>query len=131
MARAMTRGAGARGRAAQRVGDFSAMAENAAQAAQLLKALANEKRLLVLCTLIESGEASVGALCAVAGLSQSALSQHLARMREEGLVATRRDAQTIYYRIADPAAERILAVLHDLFCPPARGAGRHKQGARR
>ncbi|MFA6266187.1 MAG: metalloregulator ArsR/SmtB family transcription factor, partial [Pseudolabrys sp.] len=73
----------------------------AAEAASLLKLMANENRLLILCRLAITGELSVGALAGAVSLSQSALSQHLAKMRDDGLVATRRDAQTIYYRIAD------------------------------
>lgn len=89
----------------------------AAEAASLLKLLANESRLLILCRLAAAGEASVGTLCDATDLSQSALSQHLARMREDGLVATRRDAQTIYYRIADRDAGRLLTLLKDIYCP--------------
>ncbi len=100
---------------------FADMQANAAEAAGLLKALSNEKRLLVLCRLVEVGEAPVGALAEDVGLSQSALSQHLAKLREDGLVATRREAQTILYRIDDDRAERVLGVLHDIFCAPRRG----------
>jgi len=89
----------------------------AAQAAGLLKLLANENRLLILCRLAVAGEASVGTLCEAIDLSQSALSQHLAKMRLDGLVATRREAQTIYYRIADRDAGRLLKVLKDIYCP--------------
>lgn len=89
----------------------------AAEAASLLKLLANENRLLILCRLAVAGEASVGTLCDAIDLSQSALSQHLAKMRQDGLVATRRDAQTIYYRIADEDAGRLLKVLKDIYCP--------------
>jgi ArsR family transcriptional regulator len=93
-------------------------AEKAGAAAQLLKVLAHEARLVVLCQLVD-GEKSAGALQPASGLSQSALSQHLARLREEGLVATRREAQTIYYRLADPRAARVLEALAAIFCPPA------------
>jgi len=89
----------------------------AAQAAALLRALSNESRLLVLCHLAESGELSVGELLERVTLSQSALSQHLAKLREEGLVATRKEAQNVFYRICDPRAEQVLGLLHDLFCP--------------
>lgn len=89
----------------------------AGAAVSLLKAMANECRLLVLCHLSASGELSVGELADRIGLSQSALSQHLAKLREEGLVATRKQAQTVHYRLCDPRAEQILALLHDLFCP--------------
>lgn len=97
--------------------DLEFMQRSAARAAALLRAVGNEHRLLVLCLLIEQGEASVGTLLEQVRLSQSALSQHLARMRDEGLVTFRRDAQTLYYRIADPAAEKLVAALKDIFCP--------------
>jgi DNA-binding transcriptional ArsR family regulator len=89
----------------------------AADAAGLLKLLANESRLLILCRLALNGEMSVSALTDAAKLSQSALSQHLAKMREEGLVATRREGQTIFYRIADPNAAKLLQALKGIFCP--------------
>lgn len=89
----------------------------AGEAAALLRALSNESRLLVLCHLTESGELSVGELVERVGLSQSALSQHLAKLREAGLVATRKEAQTVFYRVCDPKAEQLLVLLHDLFCP--------------
>ena len=90
---------------------------HAAEAAQFLKVLGNPHRLLVLCHLVTFGEMPVSALVAQVGLSQSALSQHLAKLREEGLVATRKEAQTVFYRVCDPKAEQLLALLHDLFCP--------------
>jgi ArsR family transcriptional regulator len=96
--------------------DRTALEAQAGKAAQLLRALANERRLLILCEL-GAGEMSVGALQQRLGLSQSALSQHLALLREEGLVATRRAAQTIFYRIADPAAVRVIATLAEIYCP--------------
>jgi ArsR family transcriptional regulator, virulence genes transcriptional regulator len=83
-------------------------------AARLLKLLASEQRLLLLCRLVE-GEASVGVLADHARLAQAATSQHLAKMRAEGLVATRRDGQTIYYRLADPAAARVLDTLSAIY----------------
>jgi DNA-binding transcriptional ArsR family regulator len=86
----------------------------AAEAAQLLKLLASEQRLIVLCRL-SAGEMSVSELGKHVDLTQSALSQHLAKMRAEGLVATRREAQTIYYRLADPVAERLIGVLCDVY----------------
>jgi ArsR family transcriptional regulator len=88
----------------------------AGQVADLLRAIANDRRLLILCRLVEGGEATVGQLAGDVALSQSALSQHLARMREEGLVTFRRDAQTLWYRIADARVERLLATLHRLYC---------------
>jgi len=96
--------------------DFSDLAGRAADAAGLLKLLANERRLLILCHLAGAGELSVGALADLVGLSQSALSQHLALMRQQGLVAFRRDGQTLHYAIHDPAAARFLAMLKDIYC---------------
>lgn len=95
----------------------SDFARQAGEAVALLKALSNESRLLVLCHLAERGELSVGELVERVGLSQSALSQHLAKLREESLVATRKEAQTVFYRVCDPKAKQLLALLHDLFCP--------------
>ena len=93
------------------------MEKKAGEAATLLKALANEHRLLVLCHLVSEPELSVGVLIDRVGLSQSALSQHLARLREQGLVAFRRESQTLFYRIADPRAGQVLELLSDIFCP--------------
>lgn len=92
----------------------------AGEVAEILRAIANERRLLVLCQLAETGEAHVSGLAESVGLSQSALSQHLAKMRAEGLVAFRREGQTLWYRIADPRIEQLLATLHDLFCRPQK-----------
>jgi ArsR family transcriptional regulator, virulence genes transcriptional regulator len=103
--------------------EIKAMQANAGEAVDVLRALSNESRLLVLCQL-GAGEKSVGALNAAVGLSQSALSQHLAKLRSEGLVATRRDAQTIYYRIADPRVMQLVAALHGIFCKPTKGRTR-------
>lgn len=100
--------------------DLAALEAKAADAAALLRLLANEKRLLMLCHMASAGEMSVGALAEAVGLSQPALSQHLALLRDDGLVATRKDAQTVFYRLADPKAGRILEVLRDLYCGPAR-----------
>ena len=94
---------------------IDAMREHASSAAQLMKALAHESRLMVLCTLSE-GELSVKELNEVVPLSQSALSQHLAVLRRDGLVETRRESQTIYYRLADGPAHQIIDVLHDIYC---------------
>ncbi len=98
--------------------DPEAMREHAGNAAQLLKSLANEKRLMVLCLLVD-GEHSVGELNAELDLSQSALSQHLAVLRADGLVTTRREAQTIYYSLAAGSAQRIIETLHDIYCGAA------------
>ena len=97
--------------------DLSLFEDSAGRAASLLRTLANERRLMILCQLVD-GEMSVGALQPRVGLSQSALSQHLALLREEGVVATRREGQSIFYRVADPAALRVLQTLAELFCPP-------------
>lgn len=94
-----------------------AMAEKAGEAAQMLRSLANEHRLLILC-LLADGEMPVGALQTQVALSQSALSQHLARLREEGLVATRREGTSIHYRIADPNVLQIMTTLAAIYCPP-------------
>ena len=99
--------------------DISVLHSKAGMAARFLKQLANASRLAILCELVE-GERSVGELAAVVGLSQSALSQHLARLRGAGLVATRREAQTIHYSHADPGVTRIIGVLYELYCRPAR-----------
>ncbi len=96
---------------------MAALERKAGEAAALLKLLANENRLLILCRLAIAGEMSVTALVEAGDLSQSALSQHLGKMRDDGLLATRRDAQTIYYRIADKNAARLLALLKDIYCP--------------
>ena len=90
--------------------------EKASEAAAMLKALGNEKRLMILCRLIEQGEMSVMALTVKVGLSQSALSQHLAKMREENIVGTRRDAQRVFYRVRDPRVREILSTLKTIYC---------------
>lgn len=95
----------------------SDMAAAAADAAALMKALSNEHRLLILCYLIAEGEMSVGELVSKIGLSQSALSQHLAKLRDEELVTFRREAQTLFYRVHDDRAASVLVVLQRLFCP--------------
>jgi len=88
----------------------------AGKAAAMLRALSNDKRLMILCRLC-AGERSVGELQKDFGLSQSAFSQHLAVLREQGLVTTRRESQTIYYSISDPAALRIIETLASIYCP--------------
>jgi DNA-binding transcriptional ArsR family regulator len=97
--------------------DPAELSDRAGEAAGLLRLLGNERRLVLLCHLAAAGEASVGALAGAVGLSQPALSQHLALLRGQGLVATRKAAQTVYYRIADARAEALLRVLHQLYCP--------------
>ena len=97
--------------------------KQAAEVAAILRALATQRRLMILCKLVEWGEANVTALAEAVGLSQSALSQHLAKMREEGLVTFRRESQTFWYRIADPRIEQLFATLHRLFCRSAKAKG--------
>lgn len=92
------------------------MQQHAQSAAALLKALANENRLMILCTLM-GGEMSVGELNEQVPLSQSALSQHLASLREAGLVSTRKEAQTVYYRLQGDEATKVIAVLQSIYCP--------------
>jgi DNA-binding transcriptional ArsR family regulator len=96
--------------------DLATFEANASQVADTLRALANERRLMLLCKLVEWGEASVGSLAEAAGLSQSATSQHLARMREEGIIDFRREGQTLWYRIAEPRTELLLGYLQKLYC---------------
>lgn len=94
-------------------------AARAGEAAELLRALGHEARLMVLCQLAE-GEHAVGALQEGSGLSQSALSQHLAKLRQAGLVATRREGQAIFYRLADAKAARVIETLAAIYCPPPK-----------
>ena len=91
------------------------MQAHAADAASLMRAFGNESRLMILCTLAE-GEHSVGELNEIIPLSQSALSQQLARLRREGLVKTRRESQVSHYSRCDGPADRVINVLHDIFC---------------
>lgn len=99
--------------------DLSELEAKADQVAAVMKALANPRRLLVLCKLAEVGAASVNTLAAAISLSQSALSQHLAVMRDEGLIAFDRDGQTLNYRIADPRIVALLDTLYRLYCAPS------------
>ena len=96
--------------------DMAQLEENATRACDLLKAMANPARLMVLCQ-IADGEKSVGELERAVGLSQSGLSQHLAVLRSKNLVSTRRDAQTIYYALSSNEAAAVMATLYDVFCP--------------
>ena len=91
------------------------MKEHAADAAGLMKALGNESRLMILCMLTE-GEQSVSDLNEIIPLSQSALSQQLARLRQQGLVKTRRESQTIFYSLSNGPADRVIHLLHDIYC---------------
>lgn len=97
--------------------DPKVMHNAAGQASELLKSLSNPHRLMILCQLLE-GERSVGELAAFLDLRSSTVSQHLALLRREGLVAARREAQTIYYGIVSPPARRILITLFEFFCVP-------------
>ena len=97
-------------------GDVADMAEHAREAANLLKKMGNEHRLLILCTLI-NGELSVGELQAMTPLSQSSLSQHLAALREAGLVKTRRVSQSIFYSLCGDEAIKVIGVLQSIYCP--------------
>jgi DNA-binding transcriptional ArsR family regulator len=101
---------------APNVAALSALEVSAAAATRLLKLLASEHRLLLLYRMIE-GEASVGDLAGYAGIAQSAASQHLAKLRAEDVVVTRRDGQTIYYGIADPGVIRMITALCDIYKP--------------
>jgi ArsR family transcriptional regulator len=98
--------------------DRAVFEASASRAAALLRLLANERRLMVLCQLADGGELPVSELQRRVGISQSALSQHLAMLREDGVLATRREGQTIHYRIADPAALKVMATLAEIYCPP-------------
>jgi DNA-binding transcriptional ArsR family regulator len=95
--------------------DPEAMRKHAGEAARLMKAIANENRLMVLCTLVED-ELSVSELLDRVDLSQSALSQHLAVLRREDIVSTRREAQSIYYSLSSTTARRLIELLHDTYC---------------
>ena len=99
----------------QKERNLEALRPRADEAARWIKALANPNRLMILCTLV-SGELSVGELNQRVELSQSALSQHLSVLRRDGLVSTRREAQTIYYSLADESASRVIEILHARFC---------------
>ena len=96
-------------------GHASEMRDHASDAAGLMKALGNESRLMILCILAE-GERSVGELNDMVHLSQSALSQQLARLRKQGLVSTRRESQTIYYSLSSGPADQVINLLHDIYC---------------
>jgi DNA-binding transcriptional ArsR family regulator len=96
---------------------FARMSEQAGSAADFLKALAHESRLMILC-LLAQGEKSVGDLERLLAMRQPAVSQQLARLRTEGLVTTRREGKVIYYSLASEQARRIIGAVHDAFCGP-------------
>ena len=104
---------------------LAAMAAHAEEASRLLRALANPHRLMVLCALSD-GEQSVSALNDRVPLSQSALSQHLAVLREDGLVQTRREAQTIFYALPDGPAQELIRLMYDIYCCRAPARSRRK-----
>lgn len=101
--------------------DFSDIKDNAARASALLKSMSNPARLMILCNLVER-ERTVSELGQLLELSQSAISQHLARLRAEGMVASRREGQNIYYSLLSDEAAAILATLYDLYCGNAKQA---------
>lgn len=110
------------------MGDLQEFEAKASEVAAVLKAVANERRLMLLCKLLELGEANVGALADAIGLSQSALSQHLTVLKDQGIVDYRRESQTLWYRICDPRIVALFSTLQGLFCPP-KDAGAPKAEA--
>lgn len=106
--------------------EMDVMAQSAREASELLKALAHESRLQILCHLVD-GEKHVGELEQALDIRQSTVSQQLARLRLEGLVTFRRDGKQVYYRLASESVERIIAVLVDIFC---KGQAGSRSGAR-
>ena len=109
--------------------ELERLQDRAAMASKLLKAMSNHHRLMILCQLVQR-EMCVGELEAVVGLSQSGLSQHLARLRRDALVKTRRSAQTIYYSLAGAEASAVIQTLYDLYCGTPAGFT-HGDGALR
>jgi DNA-binding transcriptional ArsR family regulator len=106
--------------------NLETLQSQAAEAEALLKAMANQARLMILCELLD-GERTVTELHLKVGLAMSAVSQHLAKLREERIVSTRRESQTIYYSLASEPAEKMLAVLYEIFCAPAAKGGAKKK----
>lgn len=105
--------------------NIQALTSRTEEVSELLKAVANSHRLLILCEL-NNGERSVSALEAVVPLSQSALSQHLGKLRELGIVTTRREAQSIYYSLADQRIADLMSTLYQIFCAPAKSSTKRK-----
>ena len=99
-------------------GNIGSLEKKAAEVSATLRLLANQKRLLLLCRLALEGEMSVTALGRVVNLSQSALSQHLAKLRADGVVTTRRESQALFYRIADDRIGQLLSALYRIYCAP-------------
>ena len=104
--------------------EMQELEQSAAEVAPILRALGNERRLMIVCKLVEWGEANVTSLAEAVGLSQSALSQHLTKLRNQKIITYRRESQTLWYRIADPRIEKLFAMLHGLFCRPQNGGRR-------
>ncbi|MEO4042842.1 metalloregulator ArsR/SmtB family transcription factor [Hoeflea sp. CAU 1731] len=100
-----------------KLGDIGPLIERSHEVARLLKLLSNQKRLLILCRLAASGECAVHELAEYVDLSQSALSQHLAKLRKEGLVTFRRESQVLYYSIGDANLRYLLTTLKEIHCP--------------
>jgi DNA-binding transcriptional ArsR family regulator len=100
--------------------DLELMQTNATKASELMKLLGHPHRLMILCEL-NQGECSVGQLSERIGINQSPLSQHLARMRHEGVVDSRREAQTVYYSLADKEVGAVISLLYELYCAPQQG----------
>jgi DNA-binding transcriptional ArsR family regulator len=103
--------------------NLEALQHKAGAAETLLKTVANKRRLVILCQLL-GGEKSVSALRGAIGSSQSALSQHLARLRADEIVTTRRESQTIYYSLASDPVTKLIGLLYELYCAPDSGVGR-------
>ncbi|NIF50028.1 helix-turn-helix transcriptional regulator [Enterobacter sp. Ap-1006] len=97
--------------------DLSQLQASAEAAAKLLKAMSNPKRLLILCLLLDSPGTGAGELAAAAGLSPSATSQHLAKMKDEGLIEYKRSAQRVLYFIKESAVREVIAALKAIYCP--------------
>ena len=110
--------------------DIGLLEKKASQAANTLKSLSNKWRLLILCQVVK-GEKSVGELLEIIDLSQSALSQHLAVLRESDLVSTRRESQSIFYSLKGEEAPQILAALYQVYCAPSEKPAKSAQGRRK
>lgn len=98
--------------------NIEGLRSRAVEAASFLKSIANDRRLIILCELV-NGERTVGELEPIVGLSQSALSQHLAKLRDAGLVKARRESQTIHYSLADNSVGEVIGALQGVYCRPA------------
>lgn len=99
--------------------ELEKLREQAGEASKLLGAMANQKRLMIMCHLLQH-EYNVSEIAGLVKLEQSPLSQHLAKLRDQGLVATRRKGQSIYYRLASPEVEAIILTLYDIYCAPTK-----------